>query len=146
MRTIIKNKKAFYDYEIIERYLAGIQLQGSEVKSIKNSKTSISEAYCFINKDEIFIKNMHVSEFKEGGKYNNHIPLRDKKLLLTKKEIYKIEDVISKKGLTLIPLELLCSKTGFIKIEIAIARGKNNFDKRESIKVRDLDKEMKKNF
>lgn len=144
-KSIIKNKRAFFEYEIIERYISGIVLVGSEVKSIKNSKVSISEAYCYITNGELFIKGMNISLYSHGSKHNNHEPLRDRKLLLKKKEILKLEELISQKGLTIIPLEIILSSTGFIKLEIGLAKGKNLFDKRESIKVKDLKRETERN-
>jgi SsrA-binding protein len=146
MKSITKNKKAYFEYEILEKHIAGIQLRGSEVKSIRASKVSIVEAYCFINNGEIFIKGMHVTEHKEGGKYNNHIPLRDRKLLMKKKEIFKLQENISQKGLTIVPLEIMISNTGFIKLEIGLARGKHLYDKRNSIKEKDLKREMERNL
>jgi SsrA-binding protein len=145
MKSITKNKKAYFEYQILDKYTAGIQLQGSEVKSIRASKVSISEAYCFISNGELFIKGMHVTEHKEGGKYNNHQPVRDRKLLLKKKEILKLDELISQKGLTIIPLELILTTTGFIKLEIGLAKGKNLYDKRVSIKDKDLKRELERN-
>lgn len=145
-KVIVKNKKAYFEYSILEKYIAGIKLQGSEVKSIKDSKVSISEAYCFITDGEIFIKGMHVTEHKEGGKHNNHVPTRDRKLLLKKKEIIKLEEKMSQKGLTIVPLEIILSPTGFIKLEIGLARGKNLYDKRTSLKDKDLKRELEGNI
>lgn len=142
MKSITVNKKAYFEYSIIEKLTAGIQLKGSEVKSIRNNKVSIVEAYCFINNGEISIKGMHISEYKEGGTHNNHQPLRERKLLMKKKEILKLHENASQKGLTIIPLGVFISDTGFIKIEIGLAKGKNNFDKRNSIKEKDLKREM----
>ena len=146
MKSITKNKRAYFEYNILEKHIAGIQLQGSEVKSIKSSKVSIVEAYCFINNDEIFIKGMHVTEHKEGGKYFNHQPLRDRKLLMKKKEIIKLRESISQKGLTIVPLEIILSNTGFIKIEIGLAKGKHLYDKRNSLKEKDLKREVERNL
>jgi SsrA-binding protein len=146
MKSITKNKKAFFEYTILERHIAGIQLQGSEVKSIKASKVSIAEAYCFIVNGELFIKGMHVTEHKEGGKHNNHEPVRDRKLLMKKKEILKLQENISQKGLTIIPLEIILSSSGFIKLEIGLAKGKNLYDKRDSIKQKDLKREIERNL
>ncbi len=143
MKSITKNKRAHFEYQILDKYLAGIQLKGSEVKSIKAGKVSILEAYCFIQDGEIFIKGMHVSEHKEGGKHNNHEPVRDRKLLLKKKEILKLKEEISKKGLTIVPLEIILSNTGFIKLEIGLAKGKNLYDKRTSLRLKDLEKDTK---
>lgn len=146
MKSITKNKRVYYEYSILEKYTAGIQLQGSEVKSIKTSKVSIAEAYCFITNGEIFIKGMHVTEHKEGGKHNNHQPVRDRKLLMKKKEILKLHEKISQKGLTIVPLEIILSNTGFVKLEIGLAKGKNLYDKKQSIKLKDLDREMQRNL
>jgi SsrA-binding protein len=143
MKSITKNKKAYFEYQVLEKIMAGIQLQGSEVKSIKCGKVSIAEAYCFIKDGEIFIKGMHVTEHKQGGTHNNHIPVRDRKLLLKKKEILKLQENISQKGLTIIPLEIILNDTGFIKLEIGLCRGKNLYDKRISLKQKDLDRELK---
>lgn len=145
-KSICKNKRAYFEFQILEKYMAGIQLQGSEVKSIKASKVSIAEAYCFIKDGELYIKGMHVTEHKQGGKHNNHIPVRDRKLLLKKKEILKLEELISQKGLTIIPLEIILSNTGFVKLQIGLAKGKNLYDKKQSIRLRDLDRELKQNI
>lgn len=143
-KVITKNKRAFFEFEIITKYVAGLQLVGSEVKSIKASNVSIAEAYCFIQNGEIFIKGMHVTEFKESGTHNNHIPTRERKLLLKKKEILKLDEQIAQKGLTIIPLSIILSTTGFIKIEIGLAKGKNLFDKRQSLKDKDAKRELEK--
>jgi SsrA-binding protein len=146
MKSIIKNKKAFFEYQILERFVAGIQLQGSEVKSIKAGKTSISEAYCFLKDGEMFIKGMHVTEHKEGGKHYNHVPVRDRKLLLKRKEINKLISKTAQKGLTIVPLEIHVTDRGFVKLEIGLAKGKNLYDKRNTIKERDLKRETEKNI
>jgi SsrA-binding protein len=145
MKKICVNKRAYFEYQILDKYTAGIKLQGSEVKSILAGKVSIVEAYCFIANDEIFIKGMHITEHKEGGKHNNHIPTRDRKLLMKKKEIIKLRENISQKGLTIVPLEVILTNTGFIKLEIGLAKGKNLYDKKQTIKLRDLDRDMKNN-
>lgn len=145
-KLIIKNRKAYYEYSILEKVVAGIQLKGSEVKSVKMNNVNISEAYCFIQNNEIFIKNMHISEHKQGGVHNNHEPFRDRKLLLKKKEILSLSEKVKQKGLTIIPLEVILSKTGFIKIEIGLAKGKNLYDKRVSIKEKDLKRDFERNF
>ena len=141
-KKICTNKRAYFEYQILEKYIAGIQLQGSEVKSIKASKVSIVEGYCFISNGEIFIKGMHITEHKQGGIHNNHVPVRDRKLLMKKKEILKLHEKLSQKGLTIIPLEIIISVTGFVKIEIGLCKGKNNYDKRETLKTKDAVKEM----
>jgi len=140
---IVKNKKAFFEYSILEKLIAGIELKGSEVKSIRSGKVNISEAYCLIDNGEIYIKNMHVSEHKQGGRNNNHEPLRDRKLLLKKKEITSLADKVKQKGLTIVPLEIILTKTGYIKLEIGLAKGKKTYDKRQSLKAKDLEREIK---
>ena len=144
-KLIIKNKKAYFEYTILDKYIAGIQLKGSEVKSIRASKVSITEAYCFINDGEIFIKGMNISEHSNGGRHNNHIPNRDRKLLLKKAEILKLKEKTAQKGLTIIPLSVIISDTGFVKIEVGLAKGKNTYDKSQAIKIRDLDRDLKIN-
>jgi SsrA-binding protein len=145
MTTLIQNKKASFEYNILEKYTAGIQLLGTEVKSIKETKASISEAYCHFIENEIFIIGMHVSEYKQI-KHTNHEPLRPRKLLLNRKEINKLSKSIKEKGLTIVPLSVKLSDSGFIKLEIALVKGKKLHDKRNSIKERDLKKEFDKKF
>jgi SsrA-binding protein len=128
----------------LDKYVAGIQLIGTEVKSIKASKASISEAFCHIINGEIFLIGMHVSQYKEIM-HTNHQPVRDRKLLLKKKEIEKLEKSLTQKGLTIIPLAIKLSDSGFIKIELGVAKGKKSFDKRESIKEKDLKRELSNN-
>ena len=143
MKSITKNNKAYFEYHILDKQTAGIKLQGSEVKSVRKGKVSIVEAYCFISNGELFIKGMHIAEHKEGGKYNNHQPLRDRKLLMKKEEIIKLDESVAQKGLTIVPLEVFISDTGFIKMEIGLARGKHLYDKKQTIKLRDLDRDLK---
>ena len=142
----IKNKKASYEFELIEKFTAGIQLVGTEIKSIRESKAEISSAFCQLVKGELFIKNMYISEYTFGN-VNNHEPVRDRKLLLNKRELYKLSKKTTEKGLSIIPLRLFLSKRGFAKIEIAIGRGKKLHDKRESLKQNDakrsIDRAMK---
>jgi SsrA-binding protein len=145
MKTVANNKRAYFEYHILDKHTAGIQLKGSEVKSIKASKVSIVEAYCFISNGELFIKGMHVSEHKEGGKNYNHQPVRDRKLLMKKKEILKLDENVSQKGMTIVPLEVFITNTGLIKVQIGLAKGKQLFDKRNSIKEKDLKRDMERN-
>ena len=146
MKSITKNRKAYFEYNILEKNTAGIQLQGSEVKSIRAGKVSISEAYCYILDGEIFIKGMHITEYTEGGKHYNHQPLRDKKLLMKKKEITKLDKSLGEKGLTIVPLELIITDTGLIKLEIGLAKGKHLYDKRQSIKEKDIKRDMERSL
>jgi SsrA-binding protein len=137
MKTIIQNKRALYEYYILDKHITGIQLVGSEVKSLRNGKASIVEAYCYISDGELYIKGMHIAEHKEGGKHNNHNPTRDRKLLMKKKEIIKLDAELSQKGLTITPLSVKLTPTGLIKLEIGLAKGKHLHDKRNSIKEKD---------
>lgn len=145
-KKICVNKKSYFEYNILEKNTAGIQLQGSEVKSIRAGKVSVTEAYCYILDGEIFIKGMHIAEYTEGGKHYNHKPLRDKKLLMKKKEIAKLDKSLGEKGLTIVPLEVIITDSGLIKVEIGLAKGKNNYDKRNSIKEKDIKRDMERSL
>ncbi len=139
----IKNKKAYYEYFISEKYVAGIQLLGTEIKSIRTGKVSLTEAYCTFKDNELFVINLHIAEYQYGTHYN-HEPKRDRKLLLTKRELKKLGIKIKEKGFTVIPVLLFINENGLAKLEIGVARGKKLYDKRESIKtkdnIRDLDR------
>lgn len=135
----IKNRRAWFDYEILEEEVSGVSLVGSEVKSIRAGKASITEAHCIIHDGEVFIVGMHIAEYKESGR-SGHDPYRRRKLLLTKKQIVKWDKKLAIKGLTIIPLKVFISK-GFIKINIALCKGKKNYDKRESIKSKDIQRD-----
>jgi SsrA-binding protein len=137
----IKNKKAAFEYFLIEKFTAGIQLTGTEIKSIRNSKASIAEAYCLFVNNELYIRNMHISEY-EFGTYNNHDPRRDRKLLLNKRELRKLNNRLKEQGTTIIPILLFLNEKGLAKIEISLAKGKKQFDKRETIKGKDIQREM----
>lgn len=141
MILLTNNKKAYFTYTILDKFIAGIQLTGTEVKSVKDAKTSIVEAHCYIQKGEVFIKGMHIADYKQI-KYTNHDPLRIRKLLLNKQEINKLAKAIKEKGLTIIPLAVLLSSTGFIKVEIGIGKGKNVVNKKESLKEKDIKREL----
>jgi SsrA-binding protein len=137
----IRNKRATFDYEIVEKYVAGVQLAGTEIKSIRQGKASLVDSYCFFVRGEMWIKGMHVAEYFYGT-YNNHQPERERKLLLQKKELQKIERKTKESGLTIIPLKLFMTERGWIKLELAIAKGKKRHDKRESLKLKDAKREM----
>lgn len=137
----IKNKKAYFNYEITDEFVAGIQLLGTEVKSIRESKASIKEAYCYFDNGEIFIKNMSISEYSHGG-YINHDTYRIRKLLLNRREINKIEKKLKDKGISLLPVLLFLNDKGLIKLKIGIGKGKKLFDKRESLKKQDVKKDI----
>ncbi len=137
----IKNKRAKFEYHLFDIYTAGIQLTGTEIKSIRNSKASILEAYCIFDNGEVFIRNMHVTEY-ENGSFYNHKPRADRKLLLNRKEINKIQKYLMIKGNTLIPLKMFLSEKGWVKIDIACAQGKKLFDKRHDLKEKDDKRDM----
>jgi len=139
----VKNKRAEFDYQILERYQAGIILTGSEIKSIRNGGGSISEAFCILRDGELFVKNMNIPEYSHGA-YANHEPLRVRKLLLNKKELNKIDAKVREKGLTLIPLRLTTNDRGIVKIEIGLAKGKKMYDKRDSIKQKENKRELER--
>lgn len=142
MRIISKNRKAFFDYSILDTYIAGIKLLGSEVKSIRINCLSISDSYGFIEDGEIFIKGMDIPQLKTS-EYDNHEPTRIRKILLKKKEINEISTSISSDKLTIIPLEIFLSESNFIKVKIGICRGKKSYDKSKAIKERDISRESK---
>lgn len=140
----IKNKKASFEYAFIEKFTTGIVLTGTEIKSVRDGKANIGEAYCYFdNNDELFIKNMHISEYKMGN-IHNHDPLRVRKLLLKSKELKKLHKQVKEKGLTIVPVRLFISARGWAKLEIALAKGKKTQDKRESIKERDSKRELQR--
>lgn len=144
----IKNKKARYEYLIIDEFVAGMQLLGTEIKSIRAGKASIGEAYCVIQNSEVFLRNAYVDEYENGGHFNHEVR-RDRKLLLNRTEITKIHKKLKTKGFTLIPLNLFVNNKGLAKVKIGVAQGKKLHDKRETIKDRDnkraLDR-IKKDF
>lgn len=137
----IKNRKATFEYSILAEFSAGIQLTGTEIKSIRAGKANIGEAYCTMVKTELFVRNMHIEEYAQGNIYN-HEPKRDRKLLLKRSEINKLQTKLKDKGLTVIPLHLFINEKGFAKLEIALAKGKKLFDKRESLKEKDIKRDM----
>ncbi|MBA3675711.1 MAG: SsrA-binding protein SmpB [Chitinophagaceae bacterium] len=137
----IKNKKAYFEFEFLDKFIAGILLTGTEIKSIRAGKVNMSDAWCFFQKEELWVKNLNISTYDKGTHYN-HEPLRQRKLLLNKKELSKLLGKIKERGLTIIPLRLFISERGFAKLEIALAKGKKLHDKRENIKERDAKREM----
>jgi SsrA-binding protein len=141
----IRNKKARFEFHLLDEFTAGIQLCGTEIKSIRKSKASILEAYCIMNRGEVFIRNMHITEY-ENGSFYNHKPRADRKLLLNKREISKIEKFLQVKGNTLIPLRLYISEKGWAKLEIACAQGKKLHDKRHDMKEKDAKMELNRLF
>ena len=138
----ITNRKAKYDYEIEETYEAGIVLKGTEIKSIRNGKAQLKDSYAIVKNNEVFLLNMHISVYDKGNIFN-HDETRTRKLLLNKKEILKIRDKIAQEGYTLFPIKIYFSKNR-AKILLGIARGKKTYDKRETIKKRDMEREVRK--
>ncbi|MBI5370528.1 MAG: SsrA-binding protein SmpB [Sphingobacteriales bacterium] len=139
----LRNRQAYHDYFIDVKYEAGMILLGTEVKSLRAGRASFNDSYCLVHKGEIWLKSLHIAEYSHGT-VNNHDPLRDRKLLLEKREIRKIEAKLKEKGYTLIPLRIYFSEKNLAKIEIGLARGKKMHDKRESIKQKDAEREMKR--
>lgn len=139
----IKNRSAYHEFFIDTKYEAGMVLLGTEVKSIRNGKVSFNDSYCLLHKGEVWVKSLHIAEYSHGN-LNNHEPLRDRKLLLQKREIKKIEAKLKEKGYTLIPLRIFFNDKNLIKIEIGLAKGKKLHDKRETIRKKDVEREMKR--
>jgi SsrA-binding protein len=139
----IKNRSAFHEYFVDATYVAGMVLLGTEVKSLREGKASFNDSYCLIDKGEMWLKSLHISPYSHGT-VNNHDPDRDRKLLLKKREITRIQAKLKEKGYTLIPLKIFMNEKGFIKIEIGLAKGKKLYDKRESIKQKDMDRDIKR--
>ena len=143
----IKNKKAHFNYEIGDTFTAGIVLTGTEIKSIRDGKASLTDSYCIVENGEVWVKNMHISEYFYGS-YNNHSVKRDRKLLLNKKEITKISKAADEPGFTIVPIRIFISDRGFAKLVIGIGKGKKQYDKRQSIKEREdkrnIDRIMKR--
>ena len=146
--VLIKNKRATFDYELVDKFTAGIVLVGTEIKSIRVGKASLVDTFCFFaGNNELWVKNMNISEYSFGS-YNNHLPRRDRKLLLNRKELIKLQREVKDNGMTIVPTKLFINDKGLCKVEIALARGKKEYDKRESIKEkdakRDIDRYMKR--
>lgn len=141
----ISNRKAYYEYHIEAKLVAGIVLTGTEIKSIRAGKASFNDSYCIFDKGELFIRSLHISEYNFGTHYN-HEPLQERKLLLQKKELKKWESKIKEKGYTIVPLRIFISQKGYAKVEIGLGKGKKVYDKRETIKKRDSDRDLKRQF
>jgi SsrA-binding protein len=142
-QVYIKNRPATFEYAIEDRLTAGIMLTGSEIKSIRNGKVSFNDSYCIFQKGEIWIKNLYIAEYVNAG-YATHDPVRERKLLMNKKEIIKWANKVKEKGNTVVPLAVFINETGLAKVELGIGKGKKLHDKRESIKSRDVDREIRR--
>jgi SsrA-binding protein len=138
----IKNKRARFDYEILDKYIAGIQLAGTEIKAIREGKASLADSFCeFNDRGELFVVNMYINEYSHGTHYN-HLPKRERKLLLNKKELKKLQREVERNGMTIVPLRMFITEKGWAKLEIGLARGRKNYDKRHLLKERDIKKQL----
>ncbi len=135
------NRKANFEYYFDDKYIAGIVLRGTEIKSIRAGKVSFVDSFCYFNNGELYVKNLHIAVYEQGT-YTNHDPVRERKLLLNKRELYKLENKIKEKGYSIIPLKFFFSEKGFVKLEIGLGRGKKLYDKRESIKEREARRQL----
>ncbi|MGW8316432.1 MAG: SsrA-binding protein SmpB [Bacteroidales bacterium] len=139
----IKNKKAYHDYEILEKYVAGLQLQGPEIKSIRMGKVSLVDSYCLFQGNELYVRGMQIAEYAWSS-FNKHQPGRDRKLLLNRHELKKLQRKTRESGLTITTLRIFVADSGYAKLEIALARGKREYDKRETIKRKDAQRQMER--
>jgi SsrA-binding protein len=141
----IQNRRASFEYQFLETFTAGLVLQGTEIKSIRQGKANLTDAYCLFFQDELYVRNMHISTYEEGTHYN-HEPLKDRKLLLSKRELKKLIKELKNVGLTIIPTRLFISDKGYAKLNIALAKGKKTFDKRDDIKEKDIKRDLERNL
>ncbi len=141
----LSNKKAYFEYYIEDKYVAGMVLKGTEIKSLRAGKASFNDSYCIFDKGELFVKSLHISEYAFGT-YINHEPLQERKLLLNKRELKKLESKIREKGYSIIPLKIYLNEKGFFKMEIGLGKGKKIYDKRETIKERESDRDVKRKY
>lgn len=141
----IENRRARFDYQFLDTYTAGMVLKGTEIKSIREGKAGLSDSYCYFRNDELFVKNFHITEYGNASFYN-HEPTRERKLLLSRQELNKLQRKVQDQGLTIVPVKLFISDKGYAKLSIALAKGKKNYDKREDIKKRDVEREMNRKF
>ena len=139
----IKNKKASYEFEFIDKYEAGIMLKGTEIKSLREGKASIQEAYCYFKKHELYIKGMNIAPYSQAS-FESHEMTRDRKLLLKKRELEKLQSKMEEKGLTIVPVKLYINQRGLAKLQVALAKGKKIYDKRESIKKKDQKRDLER--
>jgi SsrA-binding protein len=141
----IENRRARFDYQFLDTFVAGLVLKGTEIKSIREGKAGLSDSYCFFKNDELFVKNLHIAEYSEASFYQ-HEALRERKLLLNRQELNKLSKKVKDQGLTIVPKKLFINEKGYAKLEIALAKGKKLFDKRDDIKKRDVEREMNRKF
>lgn len=137
----IENRRAKFDYQFLDTYVAGLVLKGTEIKAIREGKAGLADSYCFFQNDELYVRNLHISEY-ENASFYKHEPLRERKLLLSRQELDKLQKKIKDQGLTIVPTRLFINEKGFAKLSIALARGKKAYDKRDDIKKKDLEREL----
>jgi len=142
-QTELNNRQAYFNFHIEDKYEAGIVLLGTEVKSIREGKVSFNDSFCMFDKGELWVRGLFINAYTHGNK-NNHIEVHDRKLLLNKRELEKLEGKVKEKGFSIIPLRIFFNEQRYAKVEIGLAKGKKEFDKRETIKNRDVDKEIKR--
>ncbi|QJD78111.1 SsrA-binding protein SmpB [Spirosoma rhododendri] len=142
-RVDIRNRRASFEYSFLETYTAGIALTGTEIKSVRQGKVNLQDAYCLLLNDELYVRQMNIALYSEGTHYN-HEPLRDRKLLLTKRELRRLTENLKDQGLTIVPVRMFTTDRGFAKLDIALAKGKKLYDKRDSIKERDVKRDMQR--
>jgi SsrA-binding protein len=141
----IENRRAKFDYQFLDTFTAGLVLKGTEIKSIREGKAGLADSYCFFKNDELYVRNLHITEYQDASFYQ-HEPLRERKLLLSRMELNKLLKKVKDQGLTIVPVKLFISEKGFAKLNIALAKGKKTFDKRDDIKKRDIEREMNRKF
>lgn len=141
----IENRKAKFDFQFLDTLTAGMVLRGTEIKSIREGKAGLADSFCYFKNDELYVRNFHITEY-ENASFRNHEPMRERKLLLTKHELSKWLRKVKDQGLTIVPIRLFISDKGFAKLDIALAKGKKSYDKREDIKKRDVEREMNRKF
>lgn len=141
----LTNRKAHYDYFFEATYIAGMVLSGTEIKSLRAGKASFNDSYCLFHHGELFVKNLHIAEYAFGT-YSNHEPMQERKLLLNKRELRKLENKIKEKGYSIIPLKIFLAESGYFKMEIGLGKGKKSYDKRNTIKERESDRDIKRKY
>jgi SsrA-binding protein len=141
----IENRRAKFDYQFLDTLTAGLVLKGTEIKSIREGKAGLNDSYCYFKNDELFVRNLHITEY-ENASFYTHDPLRERKLLLSRQELNKLQKKVKDQGLTIVPTKLFINDKGFAKLNIALAKGKKLFDKRDDIKKRDIEREMNRKF
>jgi SsrA-binding protein len=141
----IENRRAKFDYQFLETFTAGLVLKGTEIKSIREGKAGLADSYCYFVNDELYVKNFHIGEY-ENASFRQHEPLRERKLLLSRQELNKLLKKVKDQGLTIVPVKLFITDKGFAKLNIALAKGKKEFDKRDDIKKKDIERELNRKF